>query len=114
MVEGREALGEGQRDEVDHGADGRVVVQGDERVHFEAVQQDLDHDEAGGLELRACQRAGGRGKSGYGTYGDGSALYDEADEVEVELAVGGEGDASGDHEDDERELLIRLRDAECP
>ena len=64
FVEGLEPLGEGDDEEVDEGADGGVVVQGDERVHLESVQQDLDHDEAGGFELRAGMR-GGWVKRGY-------------------------------------------------
>jgi hypothetical protein len=60
------------------------------------VEEDLDHDEARGLE------------------DDGAGLDDEADEVELELAAGGESDAEGDHKDDEGEAAVGLGDAGRP
>lgn len=37
LEERRETLGEGKDGEVDEGADGRVIVERDKRVHFETV-----------------------------------------------------------------------------
>lgn len=71
-------------------------MQRDERVHFQSVEEDLDHDEARGFE----------------TYGGG--LDEEADEIEFEFAGGGDGDAGGDHEDDEGEFAVWFGDAEGP
>jgi len=41
-------------------------------------------------------------------------LGDEPKEVEVQFSVGGEGDTSGNHEDNDGELFARLLYAECP
>ncbi len=70
VVQGLKALDERHDNEVDDGADGRVVVERHNGVHLEAVEQDLDHDQARRLE------------------DDGSALADEAEHLKVELAVG--------------------------
>ena len=51
LIERREPLRERQDGKVDERADGRVVVQRHERVHLQAVQEDLNHDQARCLEL---------------------------------------------------------------
>ena len=53
LIERREPLRERQDGKVDERADGRVVVQRHERVHLQAVQENLNHDQPGGLELSA-------------------------------------------------------------
>jgi len=81
-VERLKTLGEGQDAKVDDGADGRVVVQRDDRVHLgsavqprgthlETVQQQLDHDESRRLERER---------------GD---LAEEAEQLKVDLSVCG-------------------------
>ena len=68
----------------------------DQRVHFHAVQEDLNHDEPGRLE------------------DDGETLYDEAKQIEAELAIGREADTTGDHEDDQEQSLVHILDTEDP
>ena len=104
LIERREPLRERQDSKVDERADGRVVVQRHERVHLQAVQEDLNHDEPRCLKLFAptppCQslitqtpssaflthaqhvRRGGR-KGEKTTHGDSGGLGEEADEVEA-------------------------------
>jgi hypothetical protein len=48
------------------------------------------------------------------TYGDGGGLGEEADEVEMQLAVRREGDAERDHKDYDGQLAIGFLDAEGP
>ena len=47
------ALREGDEETRNNSTDGCVVVERHERIHLEIVQQDLDHHQAGGLELDA-------------------------------------------------------------
>jgi len=68
----------------------------DQRVHLHAMQEDLNHDETGRLE------------------DDGETLYDEAEQIEAELAVGSEADTAGDHEDDHEQPLVHILDTEDP
>jgi len=65
FIEGGEPFGEREKKGVDEGANGRIVMKRNERVHFEPVEQKLDHDKSGSLES------------------DGSGLSDEANEVEI-------------------------------
>ena len=51
LIERRETLCEWKHSEVDERAHRCVVVQGHERVHLQAVEKDLDHDQARCLEL---------------------------------------------------------------
>jgi hypothetical protein len=85
-------------DDVHDGADGGVVVEANERVHFLGVarQQDLDHDEAHGLE------------------DDAADLEQEAGHAEVDLAEAGEGHAADDEQDVEEALERGLLDAPGP
>lgn len=89
------ALNEGE-DESEHaGADGGEVVDRHEGIHLESLEQDLDHDQAGGLEE------------------NGDSLENEAEQVESGLAVGGDGDAAGDAEHDEKLGRVGGLKAEC-
>lgn len=94
VTEGGKTLDEGHDDRVDDGANGGEVVQRDKRVHLHAVEQDLDHDETRRLE------------------DNGGALADEADELEVNLSIGSEGAAEGDHENDREETRVGLLELE--
>lgn len=95
-IERGHALRERDDAQVNDRADGRVVVQGHERVHLHPVEQDLDHDEPARLER------------------DRGGLDEEAEEVEVELAAARERDAARDHEHDGAQLAVRLLEAEDP
>lgn len=94
VTEGSEALNERHDARVDDRADGGEVVERDKGVHLHAVKQDLDHDETRGLER------------------DGGALTDEADQLEVNLTVGSESAAKGDHQDDGEQASVGLLDLE--
>ena len=48
------------------------------------------------------------------TYRDGSSLGDEADDVEPELALGSQGDTTGDHEDNHSKFLAWVLNTERP
>lgn len=51
VIEWSEALGKGYYCKVDKSTDRCIVVEGDEGVHFQSMQEDLDHYEARSLEL---------------------------------------------------------------
>jgi len=96
FIKGGEPFGEREDKGVDKRANRCIIMKRNERVHFEPMEEKLNHDKPRGLE------------------GDGSSLGDESNEIEVQLSVGGEGDTGGNHEDDDSELLVRLLYAECP
>lgn len=109
-----QAFGEGQDGEVDEGADRRIVVKRDERVHLQAVQKNLDHDETRSFKLGDNSISPlPREKCG-NTYGNGCSLRDEAYEVESQLSFGCQRDTARDHEHDDGELFTRLLQTEGP
>lgn len=121
LVERREALGEGQNEEVDERADRCVVVQRHEGVHLETVEQNLDHHQTGRLKLR-CQvgvrnfvtKNNGPPASGDGTYCDCGGLGEEADEIEPEFTLRRKCYTARDHEYDHAEFLVRILNPERP
>lgn len=113
--EGRHALREWQDGEVDERTDRGVVVQRDEGIHLEAMQKDLDHYQARRLKLRVSGSVGGSAQMARNsTHGDRSCLSNEADEVELELALRGKCDTARDHEDNDGEPLAWLLQLERP
>jgi len=94
LIEGGKPFGERENKGVDECANRCIVMKGNKRVHFEAVEEDLDHNKSRGLEC------------------DGSGFGDEANEVEVQLSVGGKGNTGGNHEDDGCKLLAGVLNPE--
>jgi len=56
VIEWSEALGERNYCKVDKSTDRCIVMEGDEGVHFQSMQEDLDHYEARSLELMFFSR----------------------------------------------------------
>jgi len=94
LIEGGKPFGERKNKGVDECANRCIVMKRNKGVHFEPVEQELDHNKTRGLER------------------NGSGLGDEANKVEVQLSVGGKGDTDGNHEDDGRKLLARVLNPE--
>lgn len=94
LEEGDEALGEGEDQGVDDSADGGKVVERDERVHLEALKENLDHDETRRLK------------------GNGKDLADETRHGKVALTVRSEGNTKGDATDNHGKGTRELFEAE--
>ena len=91
-------LGKKQNDTVDDGARRGVVVERDERVHLEvgAAEQALNHDQTDSLE------------------DDTSALEEESNHDELDLAHGCDDDTNDDKGDVSKRLQVDRRDTETP
>ena len=60
------------------------------------------------------EKAKKKKKVGDGTYADGCSLNEEANEVETQLAMGCEGNARRNHEDDNSQFAVGILDSEGP
>lgn len=91
LEEGNKTLGEWEHESVDGSANRGKVVEGDEGVHLETLEENLDHDKTRRLES------------------DGKNLADETRHGKVTLSVGSkrhtERDAANDHGKSAGELL---------
>jgi len=92
LVQRLKALCEWDHEQIDERTNGCVIVQRNERVHFESVQENLDHDETGSFELAGRLKKVFFNKKER-TYCYGGSLCYETNEIEPELAMGGKRDA---------------------
>lgn len=97
ILKGRDLGAEGDNN-VEEGANGGIVVEGNERVHLHALrgEHDLNHDEANGLK------------------DDAEDLVDEANHGKVNLAETGNGDTDDNDHDVEKLGEVGLCDAKGP
>lgn len=94
LEERNKTLGERKHQSVDSSAHGSKVVEGDERVHLEALEENLDHDETRGLESNRQH------------------LADETRHGKCTLAVRSEGNTERDAADNHGKSAGELLEAE--